>query len=61
MSKLSGKNELNLLIGKLKIMAAAVQPGMVITEDICDACFGTLMEAADKLKKMKIDEGVTTP
>ncbi len=43
--------KLQKLIGELELMAAAAEPGVVITENISVSCSITLLAAVDELKK----------
>lgn len=43
--------EIIKLIGELEMMAAAAEPGVVITEEMSIACAITLLQAVSELKK----------
>ncbi|TCN02954.1 hypothetical protein [Vibrio crassostreae] len=43
--------EIKKMIGDLEMMAAAAEPGVVITEEMSISCSVTLLKAIDELKK----------
>ncbi|TPA69921.1 hypothetical protein DXJ77_23395 [Vibrio parahaemolyticus] len=43
--------EIKKLIGDLEMMAAAAEPGVVITEEMSITCSITLLQAVNELKK----------
>lgn len=43
--------EIKKIIGDLEMMAAAAEPGVVITEEMSISCSVTLLKAIDELKK----------
>lgn len=43
--------EIKKLIGDLEMMAAAAEPGVVITEEMSVTCCVTLLQAVNELKK----------
>lgn len=48
--------EIKKLIGDLEMMAAAAEPGVVITEEISVTCSITLLRAVGELKKKVHEE-----
>lgn len=54
--------EMKKLIGDLEMMAAAAEPGVVVTEEMSVSCCVTLLKAASELRRrMNSDKGVFTP
>ncbi|OCH31982.1 hypothetical protein A6E13_15805 [Aliivibrio fischeri] len=43
--------EMKKLIGELEMMAAAAEPGVVITEEMSVSCCVTLLKAVNELKR----------
>lgn len=54
--------EIKKLIGELEMMAAAAEPGVVVTEEMSITCSVTLLKAVDELKrKVYSRQGEVTP
>ncbi|MBF4228160.1 hypothetical protein EAY71_25920 [Vibrio anguillarum] len=54
--------EMKKLIGDLEMMAAAAEPGVVVTEEMSVSCYVTLLKAANELRRrLNGEKGVYTP
>lgn len=54
--------EMKKLIGDLEMMAAAAEPGVVVTEEMSVTCCVTLLKAAKELRwHLSGDEGALRP
>lgn len=51
--------EIKKLIGDLEMMAAAAEPGVVITEEISLSCSMTLLKAVKELRKVTFERDVS--
>lgn len=56
------KLEMKKLIGDLEMMAAAAEPGVVVTEEMSVTCCVTLLKAAKELRcHLSGEKGAFTP
>ena len=53
--------EVKKLIGDLEMMAAAAEPGVVITEEMSISCSMTLLKAASELRRKVRELDRTSP
>ena len=53
--------EIKKLIGDLEMMAAAAEPGVVITEEMSISCSMTLLKAASELRRKIRELDRTSP
>lgn len=53
--------EVKKLIGDLEMMAAAAEPGVVITEEMSISCSVTLLKAASELRRKVRELDRTSP
>ena len=54
--------EMKKLIGDLEMMAAAAEPGVVVTEEMSVSCCVTLLKAANELRlRLNGEKGAYTP
>ncbi len=53
--------EIKKLIGDLEMMAAAAEPGVVITEEMSISCSMTLLKAASELRRKVRELDRTSP
>ncbi len=53
--------EIKKLIGELEMMAAAAEPGVVLTEEMSITCSATLLKAVNELKKKAARKGSVSP
>ncbi|MDL1992999.1 hypothetical protein [Vibrio parahaemolyticus] len=51
--------EIKKLIGDLEMMAAASEPGVVITEEMSLSCSMTLLKAVKELRKVTFERDVS--
>jgi len=51
--------EIKKLIGDLEMMAAAAEPGVVITEEMSLSCSMTLLKAVKELRKITFERDVS--
>lgn len=51
--------EVKKLIGDLEMMAAAAEPGVVITEEMSLSCSMTLLKAVKELRKVTFERDVS--
>lgn len=51
--------EIRKLIGDLEMMAAAAEPGVVITEEMSLSCSMTLLKAVKELRKVTFERDVS--
>ncbi|EPZ5431781.1 TPA: hypothetical protein NGU69_004449 [Vibrio parahaemolyticus] len=51
--------EIKKLIGDLEMMAAAAEPGVVITEEMSLSCSMTLLKAVKELRKVTFERDVS--
>lgn len=45
--------EIKKLIGKLEMIATTVEPGMVLTEAMCEVCSNILIQTISELKEVR--------
>ncbi|WP_341852033.1 hypothetical protein [Vibrio vulnificus] len=51
--------EIKKLIGDLEMMAAAAEPGVVITEEMSLSCSMTLLKAVKELRRVTFEKDVS--